>query len=148
MATGWRRAFCTSIPKDQEPKTVTDKQMNHQQQRQNSSGCEISSGGGSSFRSPRFACKFSSFFSSSSSKFSSYSWTSRSQTPPVSSPTLLCRTTATATPPNSASPAQVSPALQCKSARNPRVFQRSNPSSPRSPSTFSLLKNSLRFYQK
>ncbi|GAB4848835.1 hypothetical protein Ancab_003629 [Ancistrocladus abbreviatus] len=146
MVTGWRRAFCTSIPKDHQPKIATDEKKHHnQQQRHIGNGCDTSSGG-SNLRSPRFASKLSSFFSSSSSSAGgagSNSSTPRLQTPPVSSPSIGCRTTATATLPNSASPVQVTPKLQCKTGRSSRFFQRSNPSSPRSPSTFSLLKNSL-----
>lgn len=79
--------------------------------------------------SPRIGSKFG-FFSNPS-------------TPPLQSqPGLRCRTTATeeATVPASESPKQ----LRCNTKENSKLFHRSNPSSPRSPSTFSLLKSTLR----
>ncbi|CAI9752970.1 unnamed protein product [Fraxinus pennsylvanica] len=94
MVLGWRRAFCTSIPRDQERDSpiVKDK----------------------SDTNPS---------------------TPRLQSQPVSSPSLRCRTTASA---------PQSPKLQCKTKNSPRFFHRSTPSSPRSPSTISLLKSTLR----
>ncbi|KAF5738055.1 hypothetical protein HS088_TW13G00949 [Tripterygium wilfordii] len=120
MGTGWRRVFCTSIPNDR----------NKQQPQQKCNDVN------SSNKSPRFTSKFG-FFSNPS--------TPRFQSQPVSSPTLRCRTT-TSTPtyslPNS-------PKLQCttettKKLKSPRLFNFSNPSSPKSPSAFSLLKPSFR----
>eukprot|EP00268_Persea_americana_P029371 TRINITY_DN2840_c1_g1_i6.p1 TRINITY_DN2840_c1_g1~~TRINITY_DN2840_c1_g1_i6.p1 ORF type:complete len:707 (+),score=58.61 TRINITY_DN2840_c1_g1_i6:902-3022(+) len=60
-----------------------------------------------------------------------------------STPRLRCRTEAVNPPP----PAEVSPRLQCKTTKSPRLFQASNPSSPKSPSRFALalFKTSLRF---
>lgn len=118
MVLGWRRAFCTSIPRDRVDK---EKQGNT-----------------NPTPSPRLSSKFG-FFSNPS--------TPRFQSPPVSSSILRCRTTAA--PPTTAT-AQVvsspgSPKLQCKTKNSPRLFNRSTPSSPRSPSTFSFLKSSLRF---
>ncbi|XP_022773904.1 uncharacterized protein LOC111316159 [Durio zibethinus] len=110
MVTGWRRAFCTSIPKKQDSSVLSEKQQQQQQ---------------SSTRSPRFTSKFG-FFSNPS--------TPRLQSQPVSSPSLRCRTTST---PNSSLPN--SPKLHCKTSHF------SNPSSSKSPSTFSLLKATLRF---
>ncbi|GMH24649.1 hypothetical protein Nepgr_026492 [Nepenthes gracilis] len=140
MVTGWRRAFCTSFQKDNEPKFEMDKQKRKHPQK-DASGCG---------RSPRFGSRFG-FFSPSSGSNPS---TPRLQTPLVSSPNLRCQeapataappSSATATTPILASPAQGSPTLRCKTGISPRFFQRSNPSSPSSPSTLSLLKNSLRF---
>ncbi|XP_049381698.1 E3 ubiquitin-protein ligase WAV3 isoform X1 [Solanum stenotomum] len=112
MVLGWRRAFCTSIPRDRDTK---EKQDNT-----------------NPTPSPRINSKFG-FFSNPS--------TPRFQSPPVSSSILRCRTTATV----QAASAPGSPKLQCKTKNSPRFFNRSTPSSPRSPSTFSLLKSSLRF---
>ncbi|XP_068656569.1 E3 ubiquitin-protein ligase WAV3-like [Aristolochia californica] len=108
MGTGWRRAFCTSIPRDPEP----EKQQNP-----------------SPSPSPRSCAKLS-FFSNPS--------TPRLQSQPVASPSLRCRTTLT-------SPTvQDSPRLLCKTTPtsiSPRLFQGSNPSSPKSPSRFALFKS-------
>lgn len=112
MVLGWRRAFCTSIPRDRDTK---EKQDNT-----------------NPTPSPRINSKFG-FFSNPS--------TPRFQSPPVSSSILRCRTTATV----QAASAPGSPKLQCKTKNSPRFFNRSTPSSPRTPSTFSLLKSSLRF---
>ncbi|CAO2828723.1 unnamed protein product [Amaranthus hypochondriacus] len=102
MVTGWRRAFCTSIPNEPEPNNTLYS---------------------SSSRSPKLCFSKFNFFSSSSS--SSSPSNSRPQTPKT--PTLLCKTAIDETP------------LKLKS--------KSPPSSPKSqtPSSFSLLKNSLRF---
>lgn len=115
MVLGWRRAFCTSIPRDRDTK---EKQDNT-----------------NPTPSPRINSKFG-FFSNPS--------TPRFQSPPVSSSILRCRTTAAPATVQAAS-APGSPKLQCKTKNSPRFFNRSTPSSPRSPSTFSLLKSSLRF---
>lgn len=123
MVTGWRRAFCTSIPKDRETKVLTEKQQH----------CDNTI----NTHSPKISSKFG-FFSNPS--------TPRLQSQPVSSPSLRCRTTANT--PTSSLPS--SPKLQCKVSaphsknNSPRLFQFSNPSSPKSPSSFSLLKSSLR----
>ncbi|XAR51441.1 hypothetical protein NMG60_11006073 [Bertholletia excelsa] len=115
MVVGWRRAFCTSIARDRE-----DSKVPKEKQEQSSSN-----------PSPRLASKLG-FFSNPS--------TPRLQSQPVLSSSLRCGTVKTATV-----PAPESPKLQCKTRNSPRFFQRSsNPSSPRSPSTFSFLKSSLR----
>ncbi|GMH06487.1 hypothetical protein Nepgr_008327 [Nepenthes gracilis] len=134
MVAGWRRAFCTSIPKTNEPKIATEKQN-----QQKGSACD----GSRSNRILSFGSKFSFFYSSSRSNPS----TPRLLTPLVSSPRLSCRTKAgtAATFPFSELLAQGSPMLQCKTGKSPRSFLRSNTSSPRSASNFSLLKNSLWF---
>ncbi|KAI3462628.1 hypothetical protein Pfo_019291 [Paulownia fortunei] len=123
MVLGWRRAFCTSIPKDQERDSPIIKEKSETSPR------------------PRLSSRFGGFFSNPS--------TPRLQSQPVSSPTLRCRTAATPLvgPPNAAVPsnsAPQSPRLQCKTRDSPRFFHRSNPSSPRSPYTFSMLKSSMR----
>ena len=114
MVTGWRKAFCTSIPRDKEPKITTEKKRDQH--------CENSS----TNQSPRITSKFG-FFS-----------TPRTQSQPSStgSSTLRCKTSisTTCSVPNS-------PKLQCKN-NNPKSF--TNPNSPKSPSSFSFLKNTLR----
>lgn len=116
MVHGWRRVFRTSVSKDSDSK---DPNRNREKQDQTST--------------PRFGSRFR-FFSNPS--------TPRLHTQPPPSPTLRCRTTTATlpTPPDS-------PKLQCKTAKNsPRFFfsRSSTPSSPRSPSTLSLLKTTLR----
>ncbi|KZV30931.1 hypothetical protein F511_24611 [Dorcoceras hygrometricum] len=116
MVLGWRRALCKSISKVQ---------------KQDSSNIEDTS---DPVPSPRLLFRFGGFFSNPS--------TPRLETQPaVSGPSLRCRTTVL--PPEGASQAQ-SGKLYCKTGNRPRFFNRSTPSSPRSPSTFSLLKSSLR----
>ncbi|XP_048426581.1 probable E3 ubiquitin-protein ligase EDA40 [Pyrus x bretschneideri] len=137
MVTGWRRAFCTSITKDRNSKVLIEKQQQHYNN--------------DNQQSPRINSKFGFFSIPSTTRLQSQS---QAQSV-VSSPGLRCRTTATNTPtyslPNS-------PKLQCNvssaattpkkaSSYSPRLlfhFQRSNPSSPKSPSSFSLLKSTLR----
>ncbi|GAU31438.1 hypothetical protein TSUD_222090 [Trifolium subterraneum] len=123
MVVGWRKAFCTSIPRDKnpEPKILSEKKQQH---------CENSS----TNNSPRISSKFG-FFSNPS--------TPRCQSQPSStgSSTLRCKTsmatstTTTCSVPNS-------PKLQCNN-NNPKTHKSlnlSNPSSPKSPSSFSFLK--------
>ncbi|CAN4083102.1 unnamed protein product [Withania somnifera] len=119
MVLGWRRAFCTSIHRDRDTKEIKQDNTNPTP-------------------SPRLTSKFG-FFSNPS--------TPRFQSPPVSSSLLRCRTTASPPPTTivQAVSAPGSPKLRCKTKNSPRFFNRSTPSSPRSPSTFSLLKSSLRF---
>ncbi|KAI3669712.1 hypothetical protein L6452_41066 [Arctium lappa] len=119
MVFGWRRAFCTSVPPEADEATRDDHEDD-----------DIDAKGNAA---PKFANRFG-FFNSSTPRL-------QSQRDPT--PTLRCRTTV---PAQSAS-VPVSPRLQCKTSNNnsPRLFQwSSNPSSPRSPSTFSLLKSNLR----
>ncbi|XP_022741538.1 uncharacterized protein LOC111293079 [Durio zibethinus] len=101
MVTGWRRAFCTSIPKKQDSPVLPEKQQ--QQQQSNSS------------KSPRFTSKFG-FFSNPS--------TPRLQSQPVSSPSLRCRTTST---PTSSLPN--SPKLHCKTSHFSNPSSPKSPSS-------------------
>lgn len=125
MVLGWRRAFCTSIPRDRDSNTTTTTK----QEKSNPT-------------TPKFGSKLG-FFSNPS--------TPRLQSQPVSIPTLRCRTSRAAPPPTPSTPAASSlapaetPKLRCKTTGNsPRFYQRSNPSSPRSPSAFSFLKSTLR----
>lgn len=130
MVLGWRRAFCTSIQKDRGSNSSTSTGK----QEKNTSGGDQSD----PTTTPKLSSKLS-FFSNPS--------TPRLQSQPVSSPGLRCRTTSTTPSTPSAVQSQPeSPKLLCNTTRNsPRFFQRtSNPSSPRSPSTFSLLKSTLR----
>ncbi|XVE95133.1 hypothetical protein REPUB_Repub02eG0070200 [Reevesia pubescens] len=125
MGTGWRRAFCTTIPREPET-TVLDKQ---QQQSPSPSP------------SPRSCVKLS-FFSSGSNPS-----TPRFQSQ-LSSPSLRCRTS-TVDP----SSTNESPPLECKTSstpkaaaiKSPKPILSSNPSSPRSPLKFSLFRNSFKF---
>ncbi|KAL5705537.1 hypothetical protein ACHQM5_023830 [Ranunculus cassubicifolius] len=126
----WRRAFCTSIPRDSETSFASEKQSPNPSP------------------SPRSRIKFG-FLSSGGSNPSTPRY---HQTIPKS-PSLRCRT---ATPLPETPPAvtvntvEESPKLQCiktttcGSIKSPRLFQNSNPSSPKSPSRFSLFKTSLR----
>ncbi|XVF36527.1 hypothetical protein REPUB_Repub19eG0065600 [Reevesia pubescens] len=123
MATGWRRAFCTTIPREPET-SVLDKQ-----QSPNPSP------------SPRSCAKLS-FFSIGSNPS-----TPRFQSQQVSSPSLRCRTS-TIEP----SFTNESPTLQCKTSnpkaavtKSPKPIVSSNPSSPRSPLKLSLFRNSFKF---
>ncbi|CAJ2647268.1 unnamed protein product [Trifolium pratense] len=110
MVVGWRKAFCTSIPRDKntEPKTITEKKKQQH--------CENSSAN----HSPRISSKFG-FFSNPS--------TPRCQSQPSStgSSTLRCKTSIATT-----------------TCSVPKSFSLSNPSSPKSPSSFSFLKATLR----
>ncbi|XP_009603348.1 E3 ubiquitin-protein ligase WAV3-like [Nicotiana tabacum] len=119
MGTGWRRAFCTTIPRDREPHFV-DK---HAQDSQQQNGQQIPSPS----PSPR-SCSKLGFLSSSN----------------PSTPRLRCKTNkANSNDINSL----ISPKLHCKTTpksniKSPKTLLGSNPSSPRSP--FSILKNTLR----
>ncbi|CAK9179083.1 unnamed protein product [Ilex paraguariensis] len=133
MGTGWRRAFCTTIPRDRETK-VDDKHHEQSFQTQIPSPSP----------SPRSCAKFG-FLSGGGSNPSTPRLSSQTPT------TLRCRTsTVAAAPTHPANETLISPKLQCKtntpkSTKSPRGLLGSNPSSPRSP--FSILKNSLRLYR-
>ncbi|OIV94460.1 hypothetical protein TanjilG_25522 [Lupinus angustifolius] len=125
MVTGWRKAFCKSIPKDinREPKVLSNKQHQH---------CDTTTNNNTN-KSPKTSSKFG-FFSNPS--------TPRSQSNTVTGPNLRCRTSlTTCSNPNS-------PKLQCNNQKkhnntnSPRLFQQSSPKSV-SPSSFSLLKATL-----
>ncbi|OVA18965.1 zinc finger protein [Macleaya cordata] len=123
MGTGWRRAFCTSIPRDQE--VIIREKPNKR------------SPSTSPSPSPRTHRKIGLFTSVSNPS------TPRLQSQPIS-PTLRCRTSVTSSAPPMV--AQENPRLQCKTTttKSPRLFQSSNPSSPRSPLKFSLFKSGSR----
>eukprot|EP00262_Sarcandra_glabra_P018268 TRINITY_DN6491_c0_g1_i1.p1 TRINITY_DN6491_c0_g1~~TRINITY_DN6491_c0_g1_i1.p1 ORF type:complete len:723 (+),score=1.49 TRINITY_DN6491_c0_g1_i1:318-2486(+) len=121
MGTGWRRAFCTSIPRERE--------IEKQQSPKSCTNLGLFSGGSSNPSTPRLQ----------SQPVSS---------PRLRCRTMSAATTATANP---TLPAQDSPRLHCKTTmtnllttKSPRVFMGSNPNSPKSPSRFSLFKTSLR----
>ncbi|XP_024977513.1 probable E3 ubiquitin-protein ligase EDA40 [Cynara cardunculus var. scolymus] len=123
MVFGWRRAFCTSVPPDADS-AIEPARDDHEDD-------TYAKGNGT----PKFGNRFG-FFTSSTPRLQSQ------QRDP--SPSLRCRTTRATLPAESAS-VPVSPKLQCKTSNSPRLFNwSSNPSSPRSPSTFSLLKSNLR----
>ncbi|KAL3526947.1 hypothetical protein ACH5RR_011603 [Cinchona calisaya] len=140
MVLGWRRAFCTSIPRDRDSTTNHTCSTTKQHKNTTTNTTSSSEHQQSNPTTPKLSSKLS-FFSNPS--------TPRLQS--VSSPRLRCRTTpSTPPPPVQQVPPPQSPKLNCKTgAKNsPRFFQLSsisNPSSPRSPSTFSLLKSTLRF---
>nr|XP_043608318.1 E3 ubiquitin-protein ligase WAV3-like [Erigeron canadensis] len=126
MVLGWRRAFCTSIPKEQDSTST------------NLDCCMEDYNNISSHNStPKIGSRFGFFTTNSSSNPS----TPRIRSHSVStSPPLVCRTVAA----KSAS-VPVSPKLHCETKNSPRFLLRSStPSSPRSPSPFSFLKSTLR----
>ncbi|KAF3447444.1 hypothetical protein FNV43_RR12630 [Rhamnella rubrinervis] len=130
MGTGWRRAFCTAIPRDSESR-VSEKQQ----------------GSPSLSPSPR-SCTRLSFFSGGSNPS-----TPRLQSQSVSSPSLRCRTTSSETESSvqtGTTTVSESPRLECKTtipkaSKSPRTLLGSNPTSPRSPLKLSLFKNSFKF---
>ncbi|KAK9163497.1 hypothetical protein Syun_004399 [Stephania yunnanensis] len=143
---GWRRAFCTTIPRDPEEESASS--VNNKQRQQSSSP------------SPRIRSKFG-FLSSSHSTPSTPRL--RSQ-PPLSSQSLRCRaptppsqpsftTTTTTTTTNDDDDYESPRLLHCKtttscgSIKSTRLFS-STPSSPRSPARFSLFKPSLGRFSK
>ncbi|XP_023543204.1 uncharacterized protein LOC111803149 [Cucurbita pepo subsp. pepo] len=110
--TGWRRAFCASIPKhDTDSKRIANEAQ-----------------------SPRISSKFG-FFSNPS--------TPRPDNPGLG---LRCRTSVATVPTTPSSSTPNSPKLMTQNKTTAsRLFSHfSNPSSPKSPSTFSLLKTGLR----
>ena len=129
MVLGWRRAFCTSVPREGDSTSMAS---------MDEIECEhVVDDVNSCSSTPKFGRRFG-FFSSYSNP----------STPPlrsqsVSSPSLRCRTTAAVPAPSSSVP--VSPKLKCETKNSPRCFIRSsNPSSPRSSSPLSFLRSSLR----
>ncbi|XP_076950922.1 E3 ubiquitin-protein ligase WAVH1-like [Bidens hawaiensis] len=118
MVFGWRRAFCTSVPREPDSDSIKPSWANNN-------------------NTPKTGGRFV-FFSSSSSS------TPRLHVETDSGPNLRCRTrTTTATVPEKSASVPVSPKLHCKTTNSPKLFQWS--STPSSPSTFSLLKANLRF---
>lgn len=114
--TGWRRAFCTSIPKDTLSTDISNESL-----------------------SPRISSKFG-FFSNPSTPPSQ----SRRQ-PDHPGLGLRCRTSV-ATSVSTPSSTSNSPKLmtQKKTGASRLLFHFSNPSSPKSPSGFSFIKTGLR----
>lgn len=125
MGTGWRRAFCTTIPKDREIRIAIEAEEKTEQIQETSKQSP----------SPR-GC----------TKFGLSSITSKNSTPRLqsNSPKLSCKTRDY----NVQTTSNDSPKLRCKTStpkscgKSTRTILGSNPSSPRSP--FSILKNSLR----
>ncbi|KAK9097051.1 hypothetical protein Sjap_022548 [Stephania japonica] len=143
---GWRRAFCTTIPREPEESSASSEttHINNKQQQQQQQ---------SSSPSPRIRSKFG--FLSSSHSTPSTPRLRTSQQPPLSSQSLRCR--APTPPPSQPSTAtdDESPRLlhcktttsSCGSIKSPRLFS-STPSSPRSPARFSLFKPTLARFSK
>ena len=120
MGTGWRRAFCTTIPRESE-NTVLDKQQQ------------------SPSPTPRSCAKLS-FFSGASNPS-----TPRFQSQPVSSPSLPCRTTVEPSSTNESPPLQCKTTPKA-ATKSPKPILSSNTSSPpRSPLKLSLFRNSFKF---
>ncbi|KMS96161.1 hypothetical protein BVRB_001560 [Beta vulgaris subsp. vulgaris] len=120
MGTGWRKAFCSTIPKEREKERPTHRHHNHHQHQHQQEVVDVKSVPNPNPNpSPRTSTKLSLFSSISN----------------PSTPRLRVRTTATTTTSTSTSNSLgPSPKPQCKLG--------SNPSSPRSP--FAMLKNTLR----
>ncbi|KAL4582387.1 hypothetical protein LXL04_006934 [Taraxacum kok-saghyz] len=136
MVFGWRRAFCTSVPREADSASAITATKHDPEDDYGGKG---NGGGGGGGGTPKFGGRFG-FFSSSSSNPS----TPRLQSQMDSTPTLRCRTTSGNVPEKSAS-VPVSPKLHCKTTGSRGLFQwSSTPSSPRSPSSFSLLKSNIR----
>jgi hypothetical protein len=117
MGTGWRRAFCTTIPRDPDSSPISDKQQRSPSSSPSPRSCTrlgFLSGGSSNPSTPRLRCRTTSLEST--------------QTPTVDeSPRLQCKTS---TP---------------KTSKSPRSLIASNQTSPRSPLKLSLFKNSFKF---
>uniref|UniRef100_A0A2P2IPD7 RING-type E3 ubiquitin transferase n=1 Tax=Rhizophora mucronata TaxID=61149 RepID=A0A2P2IPD7_RHIMU len=128
MGTGWRRAFCTTIPRDPETTRATDKQRQQSPPRASPS--------------PRSCAKLG-FLSVGSNPITPRQ-TSQSA---ISSPNsnLRCRTTTGTVEPVPST--NESPSLHCKTTPKATKSQllSSNPSSPRSPLKLSLFRNSFKF---
>lgn len=131
MGTGWRRAFCTTIPRDSDSSSLSDKQQRSPSSSPSPRSCTrlgfLSGGGGSNPSTPRL----------------------QSHQAVVKSPSLRCRTTT-----SEASQTPVvneSPRLECKTStpkscsKSPRTLLGTNQTSPRSPLKLSLFKNSFKF---
>ncbi|CAI0464147.1 unnamed protein product [Linum tenue] len=117
MGTGWRRAFCTTIPRD--------KRLQHTNSSNSTSPPPPSP-------SPRSCTKLS-FFSSGSNPA-----TPRLKSRSFSSPALRCRTS---------SSSNLNTSATTTAAASPKPKHGSNPASPRSPLKLSLFKNSFKFRQ-
>ncbi|KAM0032376.1 putative chromatin regulator PHD family [Helianthus debilis subsp. tardiflorus] len=138
MVFAWRRAFCTSVPREPDADS-TRKPAKHKHDQDQDHDHDHSG----KCNTPKFSSRFV-FFSSSSNPS-----TPRLHSHTDSSPNLRCRTrtssTNRTTVQEKSASVPVSPKLRCKIGNSPKLFQwSSTPSSPRSPSTFSLLKSNLR----
>ncbi|KAL5559893.1 hypothetical protein UlMin_036104 [Ulmus minor] len=122
MGTGWRRAFCTTIPRDPDSRASEKNQQSP-----------------SSSPSPR-TCARLGFFSSGSNPS-----TPRMQSQSAATQSLRCRTNAETTATVSESPRLESKTGTPKKSKSPKSLLGSNPSSPRSPLKLSLFKNSFKF---
>ncbi|KAJ7958872.1 Zinc finger (C3HC4-type RING finger) family protein [Quillaja saponaria] len=119
MGTGWRRAFCTTIPREIDS-TIADNQQR--------------SPSPSASPSPR-SCTRLRFFSNPSTPRLQQKQKQQSQ--PVSSPSLRCRSVTEAAP----KATNEGP----RRTKSSKTLLSSNPSSPRSPLKLSLFKNSFKF---
>ncbi|XP_071702965.1 E3 ubiquitin-protein ligase WAV3-like [Rutidosis leptorrhynchoides] len=138
MVLGWRRAFCTSVPRERDSTDTEEHEYEHHHHHTSNSN------NNSSNSTPKFSSRFNFFSSSSSSNPSTPRLRSHSIS---SSPNLRCRTTPTEPIPSPPAINPVTPKLQCNTKNSPRFFRRissSNPSSPRSPSSLSVIKTRLR----
>ncbi|CAN0921910.1 E3 ubiquitin-protein ligase WAV3 [Linum grandiflorum] len=141
MGTGWRRAFCTTVPRDKHlPNPTTS----------------TSPPPPTTTTTPRTSKKLS-FFSSSAS--TSNPSTPRLRLRSLSSPSLRSRPSSTTSSANlNSDDSATTPTLHCKTTHNtpratakstpattPKPKLSSNPSSPRSPLKLSLFKNSFKF---
>ncbi|KAI3971701.1 hypothetical protein MKW92_022042, partial [Papaver armeniacum] len=132
MGTGWRSAFCTSLPRDGE--VIRREKLNKRSP--------------STSPSPRSnSRKIGGLFTTTSTtktKIKSHSLPStprlQSHHPISVSPSLRCRTTPLMPPQN-----ENTPKLQCKT-KSSKLFQTSSsaPSSPKSPLKFSIFKSGSR----
>ncbi|CAN1159439.1 E3 ubiquitin-protein ligase WAV3 [Linum perenne] len=146
MGTGWRRAFCTTVPRDKHipnPTTTTTsppptpsprscKKLSFFSSTSNPSTPRLRL---RSLSSPSLRCR------STSTTSSNVSSTTTTSSDPNSTPTLHCKTTHNT--PRSTSKTTTPPAAAA--AASPKLKLGSNPSSPRSPLKLSLFKNSFKF---
>ncbi|XP_004299830.1 PREDICTED: uncharacterized protein LOC101301783 [Fragaria vesca subsp. vesca] len=115
MGTGWRRAFCTTIPRDpSEPRASDQKQRSPSPSPSPRTRLSFFSSGGSNPSTPRLRCK-------------------------TGSEALLQKSNSMPTNDNVAESPRV---LEIKTSSTPKS---SNPTSPRSPLKLSLFKNSFKF---
>ncbi|KAF8021524.1 hypothetical protein BT93_G1846 [Corymbia citriodora subsp. variegata] len=142
MGTGWRRAFCTTIPRDPDSKA-----LERPHQRKSTSPSPIPS--------PR-KCTTAKlgFLSGGSNPTTPRVQAPPEPPPPSSTPSLLrCRTAPVSAPaPGTASvSSSETPRLECKTSTpkstkmTPKSLPSSNCSSPRSPLKLSFFKNSFKF---
>ncbi|PON59644.1 Cdk-activating kinase assembly factor [Parasponia andersonii] len=130
MGTGWRRAFCTTISRDQESKN-SEKQQRSPSPSPSPRSCTRLGffSGGSNPSTPRLQSQSVSSTQSLRCRTNSDTTTAQSSNTNVNECPKLKRNT-TATP---------------KTSKSPRTLLGSNPTSPRSPLKLSLFKNSFKF---